>query len=36
MRMVLPISQIEQAAPYMDRRVLEHIGDGQTEAFEGF
>lgn len=36
MRMVLPISRIEQAAPYMDRRVLEHIGDGQTEAFEGF
>lgn len=36
MRMVLPISEMEQAAPYMDRRVLEHIGDGQTEAFEGF
>ena len=36
MRMVLPISEIEQAAPYMDRRVLHHIGDGQTEAFEGF
>ena len=36
MRMVLPISEIEQAAPYMDRRVLQHIGDGQTEAFEGF
>ncbi|WP_295587461.1 CorA family divalent cation transporter [uncultured Oscillibacter sp.] len=36
MQMVLPISEMEQAAPYMDRRVLEHIGDGQTEAFEGF
>ena len=36
MQSVLPISQLEDMASFMDAKVLNHIHEGQSEAFEGF
>ena len=36
METVLPLARLEEMGAYMDPRVLRHIHEGQSEAFEGF
>lgn len=36
METVLPLARLEEMQAYMDPRVLRHIHEGQSEAFEGF
>ena len=36
METVLPLARLEEMRSYMDPRVLRHIHEGQSEAFEGF
>lgn len=36
MQKVLSFDRIEEAEPYMDKKVLSYINDGQIETFEGF
>lgn len=36
METALPLAQLEEMCSYMDPRVLRHIHEGQSEAFEGF
>lgn len=36
METVLPLSRLGEMTAYMDDRVLRHIHEGQSEAFEGF
>lgn len=36
MEMALPLERLEEMGDHMDPRVLRHIHEGQSEAFEGF
>ena len=36
MQLVLPLSRMAEAAPYMDPKVFRYIHEGQTESFESF
>ena len=36
METALPLERLEEMGDHMDPRVLRHIHEGQSEAFEGF